>query len=183
MTRFELGDTHDEALLAEVLAVADELEAAGRLSLCRDFMQHGQFSVYAHVVHVAFESLRLVERFGWQVDRASLVRGALLHDYFLYDWHEPQPNDPLGISGYTHPWTALRNAEEDFDLTPVERNVIVRHMWPLTVIPPACREGWVVTLADKVCALRETVVGHAPARLAGRLPGWSVGAARQVLGK
>lgn len=183
MARFGMCDAGDEARLDEVLAVARELERAGRLAECRGFMQHGEFSVYAHVVHVALESLRLVDRHGWRLDRAALVRGALLHDYFLYDWHEPQPNDPLGISGYTHPWTALRNAEQDFELSPRERNIIVRHMWPLTPIPPACREAWVVTLADKICALRETAVGHAPAFLAPRLPTWAVGAAPYVLGR
>lgn len=181
MVRCGVFDASDEARLAEVLAVADELEATGRLSECRGFMQHGEFSVYDHVVHVALESLRLVDRYGWRVRRAELLRGALLHDYFLYDWHEPQPNDPLGISGYTHPWTALRNAERDFELTACERNVIVRHMWPLTPIPPTCREGWVVTLADKICALRETAVGHAPEPVARRLPTWAVGAANHVL--
>ena len=30
-------------------------------------------------------------------------------------------------------------------------------MWPLTVIPPMCREAWVVTMADKYSSLLETI--------------------------
>ena len=30
-------------------------------------------------------------------------------------------------------------------------------MWPLTVIPPMCREAWIVTTADKYCSLLETL--------------------------
>ena len=93
--------------------------------------------------------------FGWQVDRAALIRGALLHDYFLYDWHEK--DDSHRLHGFTHPRTALRNACADWTLTDREQNIILRHMFPLTPVPPACREGWLVCLADKLCAVQEMV--------------------------
>lgn len=156
----------------EVRRAARVLEQEGRLSQCREFMQHGDYSVYDHVVNVALRSLAFadwLERRGVKVDRASLVRGALLHDYFLYDWHNPDPNDPLNLRGYTHPWTALRNAEQDFQLTKRERTIIVRHMFPLTVIPPTCREAWIVCMADKLCAVRETLGTRVPKRF---LPRW-----------
>lgn len=92
--------------------------------------------------------------------RASLLRGALLHDYFLYDWHDPDPSHRL--HGFRHPFFALARAEEDFELTPRERNIIVRHMFPLVPVPPTCREAWIVCLADKWCALCETVAGRLP---------------------
>lgn len=57
---------------------------------------------------------------------------------------------------------ALARAEEDFELTSRERNIIVRHMFPLVPVPPTCREAWIVCLADKWCALRETVAGRLP---------------------
>ncbi len=62
--------------------------------------------------------------------------------------------------GSNIPFFALERAEEDFDLTPIERNIIARHMFPLVPIPPACREAWVVCLADKACALGETIGGR-----------------------
>lgn len=158
----------------EVRTAADRLEADGRLGLCRGFIQHGDVSVYAHVMSVALQSCRIADalaRHGVTVDRASLVRGALLHDYFLYDWHVPDPSHRL--HGFTHPYTALRNAEKDFALTDRERNIIVHHMFPLTPFPPTCREAWIVCLADKLCALRETLAPRVPARL---LPRWLRGA-------
>ena len=33
-------------------------------------------------------------------------------------------------------------------------------MWPLTVVPPMCREAWIVTTADKWCSLLETIHLH-----------------------
>ena len=51
---------------------------------------------------------------------------------------------------------------DKFELTPRERNIIVRHMFPLVPVPPTCREAWIVCLADKWCALRETIAGRLP---------------------
>ncbi len=150
----------------EVELAARALESQGRFGLTRDFIQHGDVSVHAHVLSVARASVaaaRVLERIGVRVDRASLIRGALLHDYFLYDWHDPDPSHRL--HGFTHPSTALARAEEDFDdLTPRERNIIARHMFPLVPMPPTCCEAWIVCLADKACALHETIAGRLPKR-------------------
>lgn len=149
----------------EVAKAAEILEREGRLGLTRGYIQHGDVTVYAHVLSVARTSAHMadvLERHGVSLDRASLVRGALLHDYFLYDWHDPDPSHRL--HGFRHPFFALARAEEDFALTPRERNIIVRHMFPLVPVPPTCREAWIVCLADKWCALRETVAGRMPHR-------------------
>lgn len=154
----------------EVTRIAQALETRGRFGLTRGFIQHGTMSVHAHVISVARASLAMaeqLERLGIRIDRASLIRGALLHDYFLYDWHDPDPSHRL--HGFTHPFAALARAEEDFDdLTPRERNIISRHMFPLVPIPPTCREAWLVCLADKACALHETIAGRLPKRSTGR---------------
>lgn len=154
----------------EVAHIAHVLETQGRFGLTRGFIQHGTMSVHAHVISVAHASLAMagrLERLGVRIDRASLIRGALLHDYFLYDWHDPDPSHRL--HGFTHPFAALARAEEDFDdLTERERNIISRHMFPLVPIPPTCREAWLVCLADKACALHETIAGRLPKRSTGR---------------
>lgn len=131
------------------------MEEEGRLGEERKYLQHGSTTVYDHSVHVARASIRLAELLRIQVDGPSLLRGALLHDYFLYDWHYPHHGH--GLHGFTHPKTALKNASRDFNLTEIEKNIIARHMFPLTVVPPTCREAWIVCLADKYCALQETI--------------------------
>lgn len=131
------------------------LESKGRLRKEKDYMQHGSTSVYEHSVKVAYISLCLAKWLHLKVDPVSLMRGALLHDYFLYDWHEKDRSHRL--HGFRHASTALRNAEKDFQLNEVERNIIARHMFPLNPIPPKYKEAWVVCLADKYCAFLETV--------------------------
>ena len=103
------------------------------------YKQHGKTSVYEHSINVAYTSLLIAEKMSIKTDFRSLVRGALLHDYFLYDWHEKSKDHRL--HGFTHPARALKNAEQIFDLTPVEKDIIKRHMFPLTPVPPAYRES------------------------------------------
>lgn len=136
-------------------ALITDLEANGRLTLARAAIQHGSTTVFAHCVKVACFSLFLANKLHISVDVHALLRGALLHDYFLYDWHEK--NAGHRFHGFTHPATALKNAQQDFMLTPVEKDIIARHMFPLCPIPPRCREAWLVCVADKYCALLETV--------------------------
>lgn len=130
-----------------------ETRRKGRLDLEKQYLQHGSTSVYSHSLRVAYLSVCLARRLQLQVDYDSLVRGALLHDYFLYDWHEKDKSHRL--HGLWHAGTALQNARKDFDLTPIEENIIARHMFPLNPIPPGCKEAWIVCLVDKYSALLE----------------------------
>ena len=59
--------------------------------------------------------------------------------------------------GLDHRACALRNASELTDLSKLERNIILAHMWPLALHLPRSREAWVVSLADKLCATAEVV--------------------------
>ena len=133
----------------------EELEREGRLRQEKEYMQHGTTSVYEHSMKVAYTSLYAVERLHLRVDKRSLVRGALLHDYFLYDWHENDKSHRL--HGFYHAGKALKNASADYTLNRVERNIIARHMFPLNLIPPHYKEAWIVCMADKFCAGSETM--------------------------
>ena len=129
--------------------------AAARVSLMAGYVQHGQTTTLEHVAAVAYLSLALVRRLGLHCDERALVRGALLHDYYLYDWHDHNAA-PDNRHGFTHPRHALRNAEKDFpDLTDLERDIIAHHMFPLVPSPPRHKEALVVSLVDKICSTVE----------------------------
>ena len=141
-----------DLLFASMLA---SLNATSRFSQTRHYIQHGNISVYDHSIRVARTSCKLALFLHLHVDLSSLIRGGLLHDYFLYDWHEPDKSHRL--HGFRHPKTALRNANEDFNLTAIEQNIILTHMFPLTLFSyPSCLEAWIVCIADKICATKET---------------------------
>ena len=121
----------------------------------KQFIQHGTITVYEHSINVAILCLKIAKITNIPVDQKSLIRGALLHDYFLYDWHEKDKTHRL--HGFTHAKTALKNAEKDYKLTEIEKNMIYCHMFPLNLRIPKYRESIILCIADKIVATIETI--------------------------
>lgn len=123
----------------------------------RNYIQHGTIPVHTHCVDVAGKSIAISKFLHIHCNERDLIRGALLHDYFLYDWHDKNRENYQFLHGFYHPGIALKNASKEYDLSPREKDIIKKHMWPLTLIPPRCREAWIVTTADKYCSTLETL--------------------------
>jgi uncharacterized protein len=117
----------------------------------KQFTQHSNITCLEHSIRVSYCSYRVCKYFG--LDYQSAARGGLLHDFFLYDWHVK--NQRKGLHGFTHPRVALENAIEHFDLNDTEKDIIEKHMWPLTIRLPKTKESLVVSLVDKYCSLLE----------------------------
>lgn len=120
-------------------------------------IHHTHVSRFEHSVAVAYISIWLVKIFRLKVDLPSLVRGALLHDYFLYEMPSKKDKQRLSHS-FNHSRIALQTADEDFCLNKIERDIIVKHMYPLTPKPPRYRESIIVCIADKLSAVMETIL-------------------------
>ena len=134
----------------------DILDSYG-MSIEKQCMQHGSVSVYDHSLMVAALCVKIAVWCKIGADMRALVRGALLHDYFLYDWHEADKSHRF--HGFIHAGRALFNAEKDFELSDIERNMIKSHMFPLNPVLPRYRESVILCVADKICAARETGSG------------------------
>lgn len=119
----------------------------------RNFVQHGGVNCLEHSLYVSYTSYMICRRLGF--DYSSAARGGLLHDFFLYDWHIRKPYK--GLHGFAHPDIALQNANKYFNLNDREKDIIQKHMWPLTLRLPGCKEAFVVLLADKYCASIEGI--------------------------
>ncbi len=119
-----------------------------------NYIQHGNTNCILHLVAVTHYSLMLSSKLHIRVSYRSLVVGSLLHDYFLYDWHEK--NEAHKWHGFRHPSFALKNALKKWKLNCIERNIIKTHMFPLTLFSiPKYRESIIVCLIDKICATYE----------------------------
>jgi len=110
----------------------------------KKYKQHANINCFEHSIYVAFVSFRVCERLGF--DSKSASRGGILHDFFLYDWHAGGRLN--NWHGFTHPKIALNNASKYFDLNNIEKDIIEKHMWPLTIKRPKYKEALVVCLVD-----------------------------------
>ena len=79
----------------------------------------------------------------------------MLHDFYFYDWRNKGVEGQKKFHAYRHPRIAFHNACENFELNEVEKDIILKHMWPLTIRLPRFSESYIVTFVDKYCATKE----------------------------
>lgn len=135
----------------EFHAIVEDLLKDPDVQYMKELPQHSKHcSCLDHSMYVAYLSFLLCRR--WGLDYVAAARGALLHDFSLHNWEE----EDYGVQRlWHHPHMALENANARYDLSEKEQDIIVKHMWPLTRPLPRHRESFVVSLADKLCALME----------------------------
>lgn len=119
------------------------------------YPHHGGTNCYEHCMHVAYYNYQWCKFL--KLDARSAARAGMLHDLFLYDWHTHAKKTGDHFHGMTHPATALHNAEKFFDLNEKEKEIILTHMWPVTLFKiPHSKEAWITTITDKYCGGCET---------------------------
>lgn len=123
----------------------------------KKYIQHGSVSTFDHCESVARLCYAINRRFSLHADLEVLLTGAMLHDFYLYDWH-CRDNGGHRFHGFRHAMTACRNAERYMNIDRRTSDVIYSHMWPLNPERiPASKEAWIVCIADKVVSLHETL--------------------------
>lgn len=139
----------------EFMGIVAPLLSNPLVSSLEKYRHHYQKNRLEHCLDVAWQSYRIARK--WRLDTRMIVRGALLHDLFHYDWLHEGPR----WHGFRHPRIALENARKVMPLTKKEENIILRHMWPLTIIPPLYPEAWIVSTVDKYCCTKDYLWGAA----------------------
>ncbi len=119
----------------------------------KDYTHHYHTSTYYHSIWVAYISFCISKFLRLKCDDETIIYGALLHDYYLYDCHDEQ--DKMSFHLFKHPHISVHNAKRDWNINPIQENMIKRHMFPLTLVPPRYKESVIVNLVDKGCALYE----------------------------
>ncbi len=140
------------ALKEDFINIASNLLLNEDVTRLKDCNHHFGKTRLDHVLQVSWMAFRL-SRF-LSLNTRETVRGALLHDLFYYDWLREGPR----FHGFRHPAIALKNAEMLTELSAKERDIIKRHMWPLTVIPPRYPESWAVCISDIYCSWSDYII-------------------------
>jgi uncharacterized protein len=132
-------------------AIIEDLLALEPVARMREFHHHSGISCYDHCLRVSYYAYRLARAF--RVDPSAPARAGMLHDMFLYDWKTTKT--PGTLHAFSHPRSALANAEAAVLLTETERDAILKHMWPLTPALPRHRASFLVGLADKLATVAD----------------------------
>lgn len=119
----------------------------------KNFRQHYETTCFDHCLTAAYYCYCICKKY--HLDYKSATRAAMLHDLFLYDWRKKQP-DRKGLHAFTHGKTSCENACKLFDLNDKEKDIIIKHMWPVTIAFPKSLEGFILTFVDKYCAMSES---------------------------
>lgn len=153
LVKNKINPKEDILTYAEYKACVMDLIQHDIVRTMENFIQHSDISCLEHSISVSYYSYVICKRLG--LDYRSAARGGLLHDLFLYDWHLTKPKE--GLHGFTHPYRALENATKYYTLNDKEKDIIVKHMWPLTLKFPKYKESFVVSMADKYCSTIEII--------------------------
>ena len=119
----------------------------------KKYRQHYETTTFDHCLEVSYYCYKICKKF--KLDYISAAKAAMVHDLFLYDWRKKQP-DRKGLHAFTHPRTSYENACKIMDLNKLQKDMILKHMWPLTIKLPRYIESYILTLVDKYCALSES---------------------------
>ncbi|MGN1031200.1 MAG: HD domain-containing protein [Butyricicoccaceae bacterium] len=157
----------------ELFEIAGDILEHPRFLELRHSRHHGKNNnLYDHCIRTARCALRLCHSFELSKhDTEMIVRAALLHDFFEYNWrddsfyrfrHSGTKVQRLSrMHAFYHGKRAAARASELFELNARQLEAIERHMFPLAKMPMH-KEGWIITLADKVAALGDMAIplGH-----------------------
>lgn len=137
----------------EFLEIVKDIIENSTVQEMKNYRQHYETSCFDHCYMVAYYCYLICKKYN--LDYVSATRAAMLHDLFLYDWRVRQP-DRKGFHAFTHGKLACKNASELFSLNAKEKDMIITHMWPVTLKIPSSLEGLILTFVDKYCATSET---------------------------
>ena len=121
----------------------------------KDISMHRGSNCYEHSFKVAKKAIRksLNRK---NVNLEVVLLGAILHDYYLYDWRKDRSK--LKKHGKNHPGIAIENAIKDFNIPDEVKKVIKSHMWPINIKDyPKSKEAKIVSISDKEVTIVESM--------------------------
>ena len=142
--------SYNQKSRAEYKKTMSELLLHDKLKLLDTYTQHYKYTRLKHSIDVSYYSFYLAKLF--RLDYMSAAKAGLLHDLYFHERAGFKENMKMLRQ---HPKDALKNAQEICDLNDIERDIIIRHMWLVTLKPPKYKEGYLVTFVDKYCAAKE----------------------------
>ncbi len=144
--------TREEKYIDRFVQYTKDLLRDPLVDSMKQYRHHGETNTHYHSVFVAYRVCRMCTDLHIP-DARAIVRTALLHDFYLYEWYT-EKHDENHI--FYHPKESVKNIEAHFgSMTDNARNMVLSHMFPLARQLPRSSGAWLLTLADKRCACED----------------------------
>ena len=105
-----------------------------------------------HSLNVSYLSYKISKRLN--LDYKKISRAALLHDFFFID-NESISRPTRLKTLFEHPKYALDNSLKYFELSDMEKNIIITHMFPFGKYVPRYKESLIVNAIDDYVSVLE----------------------------
>lgn len=118
----------------------------------KKYRHHKDKTVYDHCFQVSFLAYKIAKPLP-KVDEKSVAIAGMLHDFYDHPWMDNKVKKPFFQKhGFVHAREAKENAHKYFPELMNKKidNMILRHMFPLNIIPPKYIESWIITIVDKI---------------------------------
>lgn len=130
--------------------IVDHILSNDEFNKIKKFEHHG-VTRFDHSLKVSYYSYRLAKIL--KLDIEEVARGGLLHDFFISD--EERTVKDRFVSTFVHPKKAVKHADEIFNISEKEQDIIRTHMFPVNFAVPRYVESWLVSFVDKGVAIAE----------------------------
>lgn len=113
--------------------------------------KHHGITRFEHSMRVSYYSYIITKKL--HLNYTATARGGLLHDFFV---QEDLTVRKQKLSMFFHPYKALDNSCNIFNVSDIEQDIIINHMFP--TLPhkiPKYIESWIVSFVDKAVAIYE----------------------------
>lgn len=137
--------------------VSDIIESR-QIQELKSIRHHVSTTRFQHCINVSYYSYIVCRKFS--LNARSAARAGLMHDLFYYDRKTYNSERLKGQPNHSrrHSDIAVKNAVMLTDISDIERDMIKKHMWPVTRPKPSYKETYVITFVDKYCAVLEFCV-------------------------
>ncbi len=110
---------------------------------------HHGITRFNHSLRVSYYTFLVSKKL--KLNYVDATRAALLHDFFMDETSDMKTKKALK----EHPKIALKNSKKYFDISKMQEDIILKHMYPITPKMPRYKESWLVDIVDDIASLYE----------------------------
>jgi len=110
------------------------------------YIEHHATNKYAHSIRISYRAYKIAKFL--KLDSVAVARAGLLHDFAISK--NGRTLKERAIETFIHPKKALEESKKRFELSDMEENITVSHMFPFYTALPKYAESWLVDIVDKI---------------------------------